>query len=266
MRLEQREGRAVRLGSNHARVEVIRFPPPPALAAALRIDDRLERKAALPAKVGLGEDGVRLWRWRSAVADLLGDGPGVEGTALVRASGQAGVLAGFTLTDPFSTRAAPLATAVGWLDPGGRWTEESWIVTGRLIEAAGADLTGPAPTGAVQAALDRLASPIRSRLALTAGRRWTVPEPSAAARQLAARVGEWIALAARARDRRGLERLEQVLSFVVGGHTAGEAMLVVRMAHAAPADLRAWLRRVPAPTPRWDALSVRVTGIIVFEE
>jgi hypothetical protein len=79
-------------------------------------------------------------------------------------------------------------------------------------------------------------------------------------------VGEWVALAARARDRRGLEQLERALSFVAGGHTAGEAMLVERMAEAAPTDLRAWVRRVPTPTPRWDALGVRVTGIIVFEE
>ena len=266
MRLEQREGRAVRLGSSHAHVEVIRFPPPPALEAALRLDDRLERKAALPAKAGLGEDGVRLWRWRSAVADLLGGAPGVEGTALVRGTGRAGALAGFTLTDPVGTRAEPIAAVVGWLESGGGWTEDSWIVTGRLVDAARAGRTGPAPIGAVQATLDRLASPIRTHLALAAGRRWTAPPPSSTARQLAARLGEWVALAARARDRGGLERLERALSFIAGGYTAGEAMLVARMADAAPTELRAWVRRVPTPTPRWDALGVRVTGIIVFEE
>jgi hypothetical protein len=43
-------------------------------------------------------------------------------------------------------------------------------------------------------------------------------------------------------------------------------MLVARMADASPADLRAWVRRgVLTPTPRWDALGVRATGIIVFE-
>jgi len=265
MGLEQREGRAVRLGSSHAHVEVIRFPPPPALEAALRLDDRLERKAALPAKAGLG-DGVRLWRWRSAVADLLGSEPGVQGTALVRGTGRAGMLAGFIVTDPLGSRSGPLAAVVGWLESGGDWTEDSWIVTGRLVEAARAGGTGPAPIDAVQAALDRLASPIRARLALAAGRRWTAPEPSSAARQLAARLGEWVAPAARARDRSGLERLERALSFVAGGHTAGEAMLVARMADATPRDLSAWVRRVPTPTPRWDALGVRVTGIIVFEE
>jgi hypothetical protein len=170
------------------------------------------------------------------------------------------------VTDPLGTRTDPLAAVVGWLESGGDWTEDSWTLTRRLVEAARAGGTRPAPIGAIQAALDRLASPIRARLALAAGRRWTAPEPSSAARQLAARVGEWVALAARARDRSGLERLERALSFVAGGHTAGEAMLVARMADAAPTDLRAWVRAVPTPTPRWDALGVRVTGIIVFEE
>jgi hypothetical protein len=170
------------------------------------------------------------------------------------------------VTDPLGTRSGPLAAVVGWLESGGDWTEDSWIVTGRLVEAARAGGTGPAPIDAIQAALDRLVSPIRARLALAAGRRWTAPEPSSAARQLAARLGEWVAPAARARDRSGLERLERALSFVAGGHTAGEAMLVARMADATPRDLSAWVRRVPTPTPRWDALGARVTGIIVFEE
>ena len=82
MRLEQREGRAVRLGSARELVEVVRFIPPPALDAALDLGERLRRKAALPALAGLGADGVRLWRWRSALADQLGDGPAVSGSAL----------------------------------------------------------------------------------------------------------------------------------------------------------------------------------------
>jgi hypothetical protein len=107
---------------------------------------------------------------------------------------------------------------------------------------------------------------VRARLATAAGRRWTAPEPSAAARRVAARLGEWVALAARERDRRGLDRLERALSFVTGGHTAGEAILVERMADAPSSDLKAWVGRVVSPTPRRDGLDVRVTGIIVFEK
>ncbi|HUR94759.1 MAG TPA: DEAD/DEAH box helicase, partial [Gemmatimonadales bacterium] len=73
-RLEQREGRAVRLGSGHDQVEVVRFLPPPALDAALRLGEHLARKAALPGRTGLGAEGLRLWRWRAALADRLGRG------------------------------------------------------------------------------------------------------------------------------------------------------------------------------------------------
>ena len=81
MRLEQREGRAVRLGSARELVEVVRFLPPPALDATLELGERLRRKAELPARAGLGADGMRLWRWRSALADELRDRPAVSGSA-----------------------------------------------------------------------------------------------------------------------------------------------------------------------------------------
>ena len=265
MRLEQREGRAVRLGSSHSLIEVIRFPPPPALEAALHLGDRLERKGALPGRAGLGEDGVPLWRWRSAVADRLGGGSGAEGTAMIRGTGRAGVLAGFTLVSRGAERTEPLAAVVGWIESDGGWTEDARIVSSRLLEAGGCSSPGPAASGAVLEALDRLGEPVRTRLALTAGRRWTAAEPSSAARQLAVRLGQSVALAARERDRRGLELLERAISFVGAGHTAGEAMLVARMAEAAPRDLHAWVGQAPAPTPRWDAVEARVTGIVVFE-
>jgi hypothetical protein len=49
-------------------------------------------------------------------------------------------------------------------------------------------------------------------------------------------------------------------------HTAvpGEAMLVERMAQATRRELTEWLARVPVPTPRWDTLEVRLTGLVLF--
>jgi hypothetical protein len=61
-----------------------------------------------------------------------------------------------------------------------------------------------------------------------------------------------------------LGRLERAMGFAGGGHTAGEAMLVERMAEATPRVLTEWLARVPAPTPRWDSLEVRLTGLVLF--
>jgi hypothetical protein len=42
-------------------------------------------------------------------------------------------------------------------------------------------------------------------------------------------------------------------------------MLVERIADA-PADrMPAILARLPAPTPRWDTIEVRLTGVVLFE-
>jgi hypothetical protein len=53
---------------------------------------------------------------------------------------------------------------------------------------------------------------------------------------------------------------------VAGGHTAGEAMLMDRMAAAPEHELLAWVGRMTAPAPRSDPIEARLTGIVVFEE
>jgi superfamily II DNA or RNA helicase len=277
MRLEQREGRAVRLGSARELVEVVRFAPPPALDAALRLGLHLARKAALPGRTGLGADGVRLWRWRSALADRLGEGPAAAGTAVVRLRADGpradiratvdgpGLLAGFELLALRCGRSEPLAAVVGWLDSAGRWTEDESVVAARLLAAARCERRAAASPARVRTALDRLLKPIRARLALAGSRRWTVAEPDPAARRLAARLGQWIAEAARQRDASSLVRLERALAFAAGGHTAGEAHLVRRLAEAEPRELAVGLARAPAPTARWDAVDIRLTGLVLFE-
>lgn len=272
MRLEQREGRAVRLGSARELIEVVRFDPPPALDAALRLGEHLARKAALAGRTGLGADGVRLWRWRSALADRLSPGPAAAGTAVVRlragdgpAVGTPGLLAGFELLAVHGGRPEPLASVVGWLDCAGRWTEDEAVVAARLLAAARGGLASSAEPARLRAALDRLLEPVRARLTLTGSRRWTAAEPDPAARRLAARLGEWVREAARRRDAASLARLERALAFAAGGHTAGEALLVRRLAEAEPRELAAALARMPAPTPRWDAVEARLTGLVLFE-
>jgi hypothetical protein len=67
MRLRQREGRALRLGSAHACVEVVRFEPDPAIEAHLGMAALLRAKRRWPARLGLSGA-------RGAPADAL-DGP-----------------------------------------------------------------------------------------------------------------------------------------------------------------------------------------------
>jgi hypothetical protein len=265
MRLEQREGRAVRLGSLHDCVEVVRFAAPPSVEAALGLEQRLTHKAALPARAGLGPRGARLWRWRSSLADQLVDGAAVGGLALVSGTGHHGVLAGFSLLRRSGDRTEPLAEAVGWLSAEGDWTEDADVVGERVRVAAAAADTRPVDPTTLPATLDALTSPIRARLSLAAGRRWLAAEPSASARQVADRLGQGVAEAARRRDRRELARLERAMRFVAGGHTAGEEILLDRMVEASTADLLAWLDRAPPADRRSDPIEVRLTGIVVFD-
>ncbi len=278
MRLEQREGRAVRLGSTRELVEVVRFIPPPVLEAVLELGERLRRKAGLPAMAGIGTDGMRLWRWRSALADQLGGGPAVSGNALAGESawghgaaagahhGGGGVLAGFELLALRGGERERIGSVVGWLGPDGAWSEDESVVAERLRAAAESDHRKAPTPAVVRQALDRLVAPVRARLALAAARRWTVAEPDTAARRLALRLGELVRAAARQRDGAELARLERVLGFVAGGHTAGEALLVRRLADADAPALAAGLARIPAASARWEAIDVRLTGLLVFDD
>jgi hypothetical protein len=268
MRLEQREGRAVRLGSAHERIDVVRFVPPPAIDAALGMSDRLAKKSGLPARAGLGANGTRLWRWRSELADRVGAGqeaPAPGATAVVRGAVEPGLLAGFELLARGGTRAGPLSATIGWLGCDGRWNEAAQVVAERLLAAARSQMLVAAPAAAVRAWLDRLAAPIRQRLALAGARRWTAADPDPAARRLAARFGSAISEAARGRDQSRLARLERALAFAAGGHTAGEALLVRRLADGDARELDRWMARLPPPAARWDVIEVRLTGLVLFE-
>jgi len=265
MRLEQREGRAVRLGSLHGCIEVVRFPPPPSLEAALGLEQRLAGKAALPERAGLGPRGARLWRWRTSLADRLGIGAGTSGVALISGTGHQGVLAGFSLIRRRDHTTEAQGDAVGWLTSIDEWSEDADLVGERVLVAAGGMNSRPVDPVTLRAALDALTIPIRRRLSLAAGRRWLVGEASASARRIAQRLTQAVAEAARRRDRRALARLERAMSFVAGGHTAGESLLLDRMAEASTADLLAWLDRVPAAETRSDPIEVRLTGLVVFE-
>jgi hypothetical protein len=265
MRLEQREGRAVRLGSAHECIEVVRFAAPPSLEAALGLEQRLARKAALPERAGLGPRGARLWRWRTSLADRLDTGTGVGGVALVTGTGHRGVLAGFSLMRRREDTTESHGDAVGWLSSDGEWSEDPDVVSERVLAAAGASDSGPVDPVLLRTALDSVTIPIRARLSLAAGRRWLAAEPSASARRIAERLSHGVAEAARRRDRRELARLERAMRIVAGGHTAGEDMLLDRHAEASTAELLAWLDRLAAAEPRSDAIEVRLTGLVVFE-
>jgi superfamily II DNA or RNA helicase len=262
MRLDQREGRAVRLGSRHREVEVVRLTLPRVLEHALRVEDTLRRKRLLPDAAGLGPRGRRLWRWRTELAEALGAGQPVSGVAAVRAT-PAGVLAGFSLHAPCDGADTRLAFVLLWIDPDGTETESEDVIAARLASAVTAE-AGEPDGDRLSTALALLAEPMRKRISAARAHRWAAPASGSAGRSIAARLQEGIREAARCRDASALDRLERALGFVAGGHTAGEEMLLERLAELGPAELTRAAARLPAPAPRWGAVEARMEGVVVF--
>ena len=130
MRLEQREGRAVRLGSRHSEVEVVRFAPVPILERSLHLEATLARKAKLPAAAGLGAGGRHIWRWRTELAERFGECEATAGLAQVL-SPHRGLLAGFAFHSASDPRER-LSSTIGWLEIEGGWTETPEVIGDRL--------------------------------------------------------------------------------------------------------------------------------------
>ncbi len=263
MRLEQREGRAIRLGSTHPTVSVVRFAPPAPTERALRLEQTLARKAELPSRAGLGAGGRGLSRWRADLAEMLGRGDDRAGTATVP-SGPAGVLAAVSLYALAASHEIRLAGTVVWVSPDGTWTEDEATITARLAAAVDSPGGGrPAPVR-LSNALALLATPIRARLAACQGARWLTPLLAPSARAAATRIQGEIRTAARRRDPAALEVLERALAFVGGGHTAGEAMLLERLASLGDAEFTRGLGRLPDPSRRWSVIEARLGGLLLF--
>jgi hypothetical protein len=262
MRMEQREGRAVRLGSRHREVEVVAFTPPAPLERALGITRTLASKARLPGVAGLGDRGRALWRWRAELAEAYRSGDAVLGSAVVP-SGPAGVLAGFELHGAAPGGEHRLASTLAWIEPGGAWTEEERIVAARLDTAVRSGVAEPAPER-LRDALPLIGAAIRSRLGLARGSRWTLPASEPVAHRVAFRLHQCLREAARRRDLAELGSLERALGFVGRGHTAGESLLLERLADMPEREFNRHARRLPAPGHRWEAIEARLGGVLLF--
>lgn len=262
MRLDQREGRALRLGSAHGSVEVVTFSAPPVMERALHVTRALAAKARLPALAGLGRSGRALWRWRSELADAYAAGTARAGVAVVP-EGPPGVLAQFELYGTGCGSGVRLSSALIWVDPGGEWTEEETVVAARLAAAAKAPPAEP-DAARLRETLAVLARPIRARLTLARGSRWAAPAGERGAHEVSLRLHRAIRDAARRRDLEALAGLEQALGFVGRGHTAGESQELERLAALPEGPFGREVLRLPARARGWDAIEPRLMGVLLF--
>jgi hypothetical protein len=263
MRLEQREGRALRLGSPNATVEVVTFCPPPAVDRALRMTRALMLKTRLPSLAGLGEAGRGLWRWRSDLADMYAGGAANPGVAVVP-SWPPGVLALFELYQLSPGGAERLSATLVWVGQNGECTEEESVVAARLAAAVESPAAAAREPARLKAALELLGKPIRSRLTAARGSRWSPPAADPVAHQISSRLHRAVREAARRRDLEALAGLEKALAFVGRGHTAGERLELERLAGLPHGRFEREAARSRGAPGRGSTIEPRLFGVLLF--
>lgn len=263
VRLDQRDGRALRLGSDHRQVEVIRFDPPAMLADRLKQVSILARKRSLPRRAGLTGTTARIWEWRDKLA-WGAEACGCAGHWAAVRSELGGVLAGFTIviSEPNGT-SRDLAPVIGWLDAAGRWSEQAEVVD-RALRAVSCAAQCSEPHEALLRDALRLISPIvRERLNAMRASRWSRLTMGTAAARLVERLNRLSTSAARDRDASRLKVLECAIRFATRGHTAGEENWVQVLLGLPAPVLYQQLQRCP-PVDAERLLQVRLNGLIVL--
>jgi len=259
VRLEQRSGRAFRLGARHAAAEVVTLLPAPELEAALRSRAILDAKAGLPAGLGLGPAAAAPWRLRAAIAARWHASSAARGVAAVRGREQ-GAVAGFRIVAGDATvREVVLArTAAGW--------SHDLATVSRLLEAAAGDAeAAPVDAARLRSVLRGLSARARIALRTAQGAGLGAPHRPPAVHRLRQRLLAAARRAARQRDEATLTTVERGLTLLRRGQTAGEARLTAGWEKLAePALLAALARLQPEQGPA-APVSVEVIGVLLVE-
>lgn len=247
-RLAQRVGRIDRLGSPHARIQVVTLLPPAPLAQAIKAEARLAAKARVGRRAALFDWCDRLQTLAArdgagVVCAVNGDRPA---TVLVVSVG--GVAA------PVVVRPAGVTT-----DP---------LEACRILEGAADAPAVPFDSGDFAAALTRAVPAIRRRLDLLAWSRWRAPDRDQLSRRLIPMVVAAARAAARLGDAPRVARLDRLVGRLGAGMTAGEAFSLDSLADS-PLPLTVdrlceWSERLPPTGSRPVAPELRlVAGIVV---
>ncbi len=271
VRLRQRDGRALRLGSKHAQVEVISFPLPEALERRLRQQEILCAKRGLPVHLGLAGRPTKSWRWRTELAQQLGEGIHMEGCATIRAQ-PCGILAGFSihgypdLGSPRPVHAAPairLLSAAVWIGIDGKVSESPEMITQQVLAAASCR-GNPVDSAQMHRGIASLAPVIQGHMQRLREARWTMPQLTPDQRRIIRALQALATQSARHRDAATLGRIEQALHFIRGGHTAGEDMVLKELARLSEENLLQRLPSLPQGDTKIGALEVRISGLVLF--
>ena len=260
VRMEQRSGRAIRLGSRHQQVEIVRFDPPRELRALLRQEAILEEKAELPRRVGLDQGPDSAWRLRARIAGLWDGLPRQEGTA-VTTGPESGTVAGVRLRwSDGSAQDLVLARTAGG------WTANADQIERLLRSGAGPDRSSRTlPARARHAAVQGLSSRLRAMLRAANGVDLSTAREARCTRVLRRRLVALSTSAARERNRRRLDLLGCGLRYLRRGLTAGEERQLESWTNLGNQDLLDRIDRIPDHTPPPPAIAVALFGLLVVE-
>jgi len=240
-RLAQRVGRIDRLGSTHSTISTVTFLPPPALARALEIEERLARKIGAQQVAGTGG---RL-DWCDQLAPL--------GTTSQAPAASCAAVSGEPPSTVLVVRIAGLVEAIV---VEGQTARTNPAAATRILAAATMASAVPVDHVLRQQAIDAATPLIRSRLAAVQDARWRASDRDRFARRLI----PWVLSAARRAARRGdgaqLSSLDALVSRLASGMTAGEELgleeLLSRPEPLLVQDLLAWHHGLP-PVESQDA-------------
>ena len=260
VRLDQRSGRAFRLGSRHAWVEVVRFDPPAELAQVLRQESILEAKAELPSLIGLDQRPEAPWRLRARIADKWKGHASREGTAIVR-GGKPGTVAGLRIGFADGTaRDFVLAST------GRGWTDDPATISGLLDRAWGQPAGSRPPShGSFRTGLRGLSVCVAAILRAANSAKLGIAPRSRTVRTLQRRLLALAGCAARNRHGTRLHYLEQGIRFLRRGLTAGEERRIDEWLRLSDAELFERLLELPQEPVIPAPSSVTLTGVLLVE-
>ena len=240
VRLDQRDGRAIRQGSGHASVEVVEFRVPALL------EQRIGLEAAITRKRSLSDRGEPL--------GSLGDRAG--GPGFVEIEGPDAGVAGFAVAGCRGPEGGLILVRHG----AGPWIEDG-TEADRLLRQATSGLPVEIPSSELAVIRGELDLVIGDWLRRRNGDSFSGdPIGASALAVVHARIRD----AGRLRSRDAVLAAEGVLRFLSRGHTAGERMIADRISTSDPAAFAkaAQLGRAADEAPT----SVTLIGLIIFRE
>ncbi len=261
VRLDQRDGRAIRRGSRHERVEVIRFNLPAPIRRRLEQLPVLARKRRLPTQAGI-EQAALDWTRREEVVARHGGPFGSGPAGYCGVHGEPGLLAGFAIVEVAPDGPRRLASVVASCGPDGAWSEDLARVERRMQAAGSRTRLRLSSEDRIQA-ISRAAAGLQHYLSTFQQAQWSRPLTTMQTK-LIGRLNRLAADAVKARDGARVAALERGIAFARRGHTAGERLWLEQVMELPAREFLRAIDQCPGREPEGALVLGALLGLVVF--